>query len=66
VWVINSTNINKINDHLSSLLNSLITKKTRTNDVGNPGPGLGQAQKCDGVKPGSYLQELKSQGISFA
>jgi hypothetical protein len=49
-WVINSTNINKINDHLSSLLNSLITKKTRTNNVGNPGPGLGQAQKCDRVK----------------
>jgi len=20
-------------------------------DVGNPGPGLGQAQKCGGVKP---------------
>jgi hypothetical protein len=25
--------------------------KTTTYGVGNPGPGLGQAQKCDGVKP---------------
>jgi hypothetical protein len=26
------------------------TKKTMTYDVGNQGPGLGQAQKCDRVK----------------
>jgi len=25
-------------------------KKTTTYDVGKPGPGLGQAQKCDRVK----------------
>ena len=25
-------------------------KKTTTYDVGSPGPGLGQAQKCGGVK----------------
>jgi len=25
-------------------------KKTKTFDVGNPGPGLGQAQKCGGDK----------------
>jgi hypothetical protein len=25
-------------------------KKTKTCDVGNPDPGLGQAQKCGGVK----------------
>jgi hypothetical protein len=29
-------------------------KKTiMTDDVGNPGPGLGQAQKCGRVKPGN-------------
>ena len=52
VMVINSTNINKTNNHhhLSSLLNSLNTEKTTTYDVGNPDPGLGQAQKCGGVK----------------
>ena len=36
-----------MNNHLSSSLN---TKKTMTCDIGNTGPGLGQAQKCDGVK----------------
>jgi hypothetical protein len=25
--------------------------KTTMYGIGNPGPGLGQAQKCDGVKP---------------
>jgi hypothetical protein len=25
-------------------------KKTMTYDIGNPGPGLGQVQKCGGVK----------------
>ena len=34
----NSTNINKTNNHW--------TKKTMAYDIGNPGPGLGQAQKC--------------------
>ena len=29
-------------------------KKT-TYDVGNPGPGLGQAQTCRGVKPGNEI-----------
>jgi hypothetical protein len=33
--VINSTNINKANNHLLSYLNSLNTIKTTTNDVGN-------------------------------
>ena len=32
-------------------LNSLNTKKTTIYDVGNPSPGLGQAQKCGGFKP---------------
>ena len=31
-------------------LNSLNMKKTTTYDIGNPGPGLGQAQKCGWVK----------------
>ena len=55
VMVINSTDINKVNNHLSSSLN---TKETMTYDVGNPNPGLGQAQKIcvcvwkgGGVKP---------------
>ena len=41
----------KINNHLSSYLNSLNTKKTMTYDVGNPCPGMGQAQKCGRIKP---------------
>jgi hypothetical protein len=51
--VINSTNINKANNHLSYSQNSLNTKKTTTYDVGNP--GLGQAHKCGGVKSGAAL-----------
>ena len=43
--VIICTNINKMNNHLSSELNSLNTTNTTTYDVGDPGPGLGQAQK---------------------
>jgi hypothetical protein len=48
----NSTNMNKTNNHLSSYLTEH-KKKTMTDDVGNPGPGLGQAQKCGRVKPGN-------------
>ena len=49
--VINSTNIKKMNNHLSPLLNLLKAKKnTTTYDVGNPDHGLGQAQKWGGVK----------------
>jgi hypothetical protein len=44
--VINSTNINKTNNHLS-----MNTKKTMTYDVGNPGLGLGHAQIFGMVKP---------------
>jgi hypothetical protein len=43
------------NYHLSSQLNSMNTKKTTTYDVGNPGPGLGQAQKCGRVKPVNWI-----------
>jgi len=39
------------NNHLSSKLNSLNTKMTPVYDVENQDPGLGQAQKCGGVKP---------------
>ena len=45
----NSTNINKRT--ITSHLNSMNTKRTTTYDVGNPDPGLGQAQRYDGVKP---------------
>ena len=37
----NSTNINKTNNHLSLSLTEH-TKKTKTYDLGNLGPGLGQ------------------------
>jgi len=30
-------------------------------DVGNPGPGLGQIQKCGGVKPVNVIPTLPSQ-----
>ena len=33
-------------------------KKTTTYDVGNPGPGMGQAQKYDGVKPVNGIPTL--------
>ena len=50
VMVINSTNINKTNNHLSPQINTVNIKKTMTYDVGNPGPGLELAQKCGEVK----------------
>ena len=50
VEVINSTNINNSNNNLSSELNSLNMTKAMTYDVENPGPDLGQAQQCDGIK----------------
>ena len=43
-----STNINKTNNYLPSQFTE--HKKNTTYDVGNPSPGLGQAQKCGGVK----------------
>jgi hypothetical protein len=52
----NSTNINKMNNHLSlqsiitSHFNPLNRRKTTTYNVGNADPGLGQAHKCVGVK----------------
>jgi len=52
--VINSTNINKTNNHLSEALTlTELTEYKKDNDkymydVENPDPGLGQAQKCGG------------------
>jgi hypothetical protein len=43
----NSSTINKTNNHLSPQPFNL--KKTMTYDIGNPGPGLGQAEKYDPV-----------------
>jgi hypothetical protein len=45
----NSNNINKTNNHLSPQL--IEQKNTMIYDIGNPGPGLGQAQICGVVKP---------------
>jgi hypothetical protein len=56
MMVNNSTNINKINNHLSSLLTE--HKKNMTYDVGNPDSGIGQAQKCGGVKPVNGIPTL--------
>ena len=46
--------MNKTNNHLSShtIVN---TKKGQQHGVGNPDPGLEQAQKCSGVKPITFL-----------
>ena len=54
--VINSTNINKMN-----ILTELIKYKK---DIGNPGPGLIQAQKCGGVKPVYRMPILLDNWIS--
>ena len=43
-----STNINQTNNHFSP--QSLNIEKTMTYAVGNPGPCLGQAQKCGRIK----------------
>jgi hypothetical protein len=48
--VINSTNINKTNNHLLSSLISFKTQKITIYDVGNTGLDLEQAQKCSGLK----------------
>ena len=48
----NSTIIIKTNNHLlPQLIEHNIKKNTMTYDIGYPGPGFGQAQKCGGVKP---------------
>ena len=45
-----STNINKTNIHLSPQLTEHKKGGDMTYDVGNPGPGFGQAQKYGRVK----------------
>ena len=40
---------------ITSHLNFLNRKETTTYDVGNLGPGLGQAHKCGGVKPANRI-----------
>jgi hypothetical protein len=55
----NSTNINKMNNHLSPSLTEH-KKKTMKYDIRNPGLCLGQAQKCDRVKPINGIQTLPS------
>ena len=61
------TIISKTN--ITSLSNSLNTKKTRAYDVGKPGPGLRQAQTCGEVKSVrcdvKYLHQYKYAMISF-
>ena len=61
----NSTNINKSNNHLSHSLNT--KNKTMTYSDVNPGPRLGQEQKCGRVKPNVYiwLRERGSATVLF-
>jgi hypothetical protein len=60
VMVYNSTNINKKNTKHLILTYLTEHKKTMTYDVGNPGPGLGQAQQCGGVKTVNGIPTLPS------
>ena len=46
--VYNFTNINETNNHLS--LQTIEPERPQHNGVGDPDPGVGQAQQCDGVK----------------
>jgi hypothetical protein len=46
----NSTNIDKANNHFSPYFTEHKNKGTMTDDVENPGPCFGQAQKCGRVK----------------
>jgi hypothetical protein len=56
----NSTNIIKTNNHLSPSLTDH-EEKTMTHDVGNPGPGLRQAQKFSVLKSVSVILHRASQ-----
>ena len=51
----NSSNINKT---ATSHLKILITTKTMTYVDVNPGPGLGEAHKCDGIKSANEIKLL--------
>jgi hypothetical protein len=51
-WVVIVNNFTNINSRQSPLTSTIEhEKKTTTYDVGNPGPGLEQAQKCGRIKP---------------
>ena len=58
-WVNNSININKTNIQLSPQLNE--HKNDHDIYIGNPGPDLGQAQKCGRVKPVYGINTLPSR-----
>ena len=47
----NSININKTNNNLSPKIIDQQYRRWKAYDVGNSGAGLGQAQKCGGIKP---------------
>jgi hypothetical protein len=49
--IINSTNINKTNNYLSSNMNSLNRKQAKAYDIGDSGPCSRQAHTFGGVKP---------------
>ena len=52
VFMVNSsTNIKNRNNHISPQLTEHKKKGTSTYVIGNPGPGLRQAQKCGRIKP---------------
>jgi hypothetical protein len=55
----NSTNVNKKNNQFEPQT-FWKQNKTTTNGVENLGSGLGQAQKCDGVKPVNGIPTLPS------
>ena len=57
VVVNNFTNINKTNNYLSPQITE--HKKTVTYGIGNPGPGLRQAQKCCMFQPFILNLEVK-------
>jgi hypothetical protein len=52
-------NSNKMNYHLSLLINEH-KEKIIAYHVGNPNPGLGQAQKCGGFKTVNRIPNLPS------
>ena len=52
--MVNNSNKTTIISHLDSLN----TQKTTTYDLGNPDPGLGQAQQCGGVTPVNGIPTL--------
>jgi hypothetical protein len=61
VMVNNSTHINKT-------IHNLITSTEKDHDIwriGNPGPGLGQVQKCGGVKSINIITTLYAFSYLF-